>query len=121
MRSQGGRPVGLFRSLAIALFILALPVALIATNVRFAASEHRVYDYSVRRYDAASVSGIPQDELLRANRELVRYLTVDEPGPLSIEVRDSRGQTGSLFNARETVHMADVRALFQAVFRAQVI
>ncbi|HEU4758558.1 MAG TPA: TIGR01906 family membrane protein [Dehalococcoidia bacterium] len=113
--------MGLFRSLGIGLFILALPVALIATNIRFAASEPRVYDYSVRQYGAASAASIPEAELLRANRGLVRYLTADDVGPLRIEVRDSRGRTESLFNARETAHMADVRALFQALFKVQVI
>ena len=113
--------MGLFRSLIIGLFILAIPVALITTTVRFAASEHRVYDYSVRQYDAASVSGIPQAELLRANRELVGYFKGGDPGPLRIEVQDDSGQRVSLFNARETAHMGDVRDLFQALFTVQAI
>ena len=111
--------MGLFRSLTIGLFILAIPIALITTNVRFAASEHRVYDYSIREYDAASVSGIPQEELLRANRELVRYFQAEAPGPLRIEVHDRAGRTVSLFNARETAHLADVRDLFQFLFTVQ--
>jgi len=113
--------VGLFRSLAIGLFILTLPVALLATNIRFAASEHRVYDYSIRKYDAATVSGIPETELLRANRELVGYFTADDPGPLRIDVQDEAGRTLALFNAREIAHLADVRDLFRAVFTAQTI
>ncbi len=113
--------MGLFRSLTIGLFILAIPIALITTNVRFAASEHRVYDYAIREYDAASVSGIPQEELLRANRELVRYFQAADPGPLRIEVHDRAGRTVSLFNARETAHLADVRDLFRAVFTLQII
>jgi len=113
--------VGLFRSLAIGLFILALPVALIATNIRFAASEHRVYDYSIRKYDAATVSGIPEAELLGANHQLVSYFAADDPGPLRIEVQNEAGRTVSLFNARETAHLADVRELFRAVFTAQTV
>jgi len=113
--------LGLFRSLAIGLLILAIPIALITTNVRFAASEHRVYDYSIRQYDAEARSGIPEAELLRANRELVSYFAADSPGLLRIEVRDNAGQTISLFNARETAHLADVRDLFRAVFTIQII
>ena len=113
--------MGLFRSLIIGLLILAIPVALITTNIRFAASEHRVYDYSVRQYDAASTSGISQTELLRANSELVRYFKADDPGPLRIEVQDHSGQLVPLFNARETAHLADVRDLFQALFTLQIV
>ena len=40
--------LGLFRSIAFALLVVALPLTLVATNIRFAASEVRVYDYSVR-------------------------------------------------------------------------
>lgn len=121
LRQREEAELGLFRSLAIGLFILAIPVALISTNIRFAASEHRVYDYSVREYDAASVSGIPEGELLRANRELVRYFSSGDAGPLRIEVQDSNGQTVSLFNARETAHLADVRDLFRGLFTVQIV
>lgn len=113
--------MGLFRSIAVGLLVLAIPVALIATNVRFAASEPRVYDYSVREYAAADVSGIPQPELLRANRELVRYFKSDDGLPLSITVKNSGGREVSLFNARETAHLADVRDLFRRVFTVQQI
>ncbi len=113
--------MGLFRSLTIGLFILAIPVALITTNVRFAASEQRVYDYSVRQYDAASASGIPQADLLRADGELVRYFKAGDPGPLRIEVQNNSGQRVPLFNARETAHLADVRDLFQLLFTVQTI
>lgn len=113
--------LGLFRFLAVALFIGAVPVALIATNIRFAASEPRVYDYSVRRFDAASLSGIPEPELIRANRELARYLRGDREGPLRVLVRDEQGRELSLFNARETAHLADVRDLFRLVFTVQQV
>lgn len=113
--------LGLFRSIAFALLVLALPVALVATNVRFAASEVRVYDYSVREYNAAAAARIPESELVRANRELVSYFTADDPGPLHIVVTNTNGDDEALFNARETAHLADVRDLFQGVFTVQVL
>ncbi len=100
---------------------MALPVALVATNIRFAASEVRVYDYSVREYNAAAVSRIPESELLRANRELVSYFTADDPGPLHNVVTNTNGEEGTLFNARETAHLADVRDLFRGLFTVQVL
>ncbi len=113
--------MGLFRVLIIALFILAIPVALITTNIRIAVSEQRVYDYSIRTYGAAAASGIPEAELLKANGEIKRYLTEEDPGPLAIKVRNSRGVSGPLFSAKETAHMGDVRDLVQVLFQVQVI
>jgi integral membrane protein (TIGR01906 family) len=113
--------LGLFRSIAFALLVLVVPVALVATNIRFAASEVRVYDYSVREYNAEAAAAIPESELIRANRELVSYFRADDPGPLSIVVTNTSGEEETLFNARETVHLADVRDLFQLLFKVQLI
>ncbi len=101
--------------------MLALPVTLVATNIRFAASEVRVYDYSVREYNAAAVSRIPESELLRANRELLSYFTADDPAPLNIVVTNTNGEQDTLFNARETAHLADVRDLFRGLFTVQAL
>lgn len=106
--------------LTIGLLILAIPVALVATNVRLAVSEQRVYDYSVRTYDAASISGIPEDELFRANNQIGKYLTSRDPDPLSIRVTNNGGDVVPLFNSREIAHMADVRDLVQALFIVQI-
>ena len=101
--------------------MLALPVTIVAINIRFAASEVRVYDYSVREYNAAAVSRIPESELLRANRELLSYFTADNPGPLHIVVTNTNGEEDTLFNARETAHLADVRDLFRGLFTVQAL
>jgi integral membrane protein (TIGR01906 family) len=113
--------LGLFRSLSIGFFVVAIPLALITTNIRVAATEPRVYDYAVKEYGAASVSGIPESELLRANRELRDYFTASNPGPLRIEVRNNTAQGFSLFNARETAHLSDVRGVFRTLFTVQTI
>lgn len=113
--------LGLFRSIAFALLVVALPLTLVVTNIRFAASEVRVYDYSVREYSAAATARIPQDELLRANRELVTYFKADDPAPLRIVVTNIDGEQEQLFNARETAHLGDVRDLFQALFTLQTL
>jgi integral membrane protein (TIGR01906 family) len=101
--------------------VVAVPLTLVATNIRFAASEVRVYDYPVREYNAAATTRIPQDELLRANRELVAYFRADHPVPLRIVVSNIDGQQEDLFNARETAHLADVRDLFQTLFTVQTL
>src|SRR5881396_3086358 len=81
----------------IALFILAVPIGLIATNIRVAVSEQPVYDYSVKHYDAPAVSNIPESELLRANGQIHRYLTAKDPPPLAIDVTNRSGVSGPLF------------------------
>src|SRR5207247_9541713 len=78
-------------------------------------------DCSVKTYDAASRSGIPESELIQANGEIHHYLTAEDPPPLAINVTNSRGVSGSLFTAKETAHMADVRDLVQMAFTVQVI
>jgi len=103
-----------------AALILMIPVALITTNIRVVISEQETYDHSVREYNAHRASGIPESELLRANNEIRRYLVSEDAGPLAIEVTNKSGQAENLFSARETSHMADVRDLVQAMFKAQV-
>ena len=112
--------MALIRALVIGLFILAIPVALITTNIRVATSEQRVYDHAVRSYDADEASGIPEPELLRANGEIKRYLTSGGDGPLEITVLNSEGEIEPLFNPEETTHMADVKGLVRMVFTVQV-
>jgi integral membrane protein (TIGR01906 family) len=110
----------LFRVLVIGVFILAIPVALLTTNVRLAFSEKAVYDYAVRNYGAEEASGIAESELIRANGQIREYLVNSQPGLLSITVKDSEGREKQLFNVRETAHMADVRDLVGALFSVQI-
>jgi integral membrane protein (TIGR01906 family) len=111
--------VGLFRTLVIGLFIIAVPVALITTTIRVAISEQSVYDYSVRHYDAERTTGVPESELIRANGEIRDYVNGGD-APLSITVTNLGGEQERLFTPRETAHMADVRDLVGAMFTVQV-
>ncbi len=112
--------LGMLRTLVVAVLVLVLPVALITTTIRVAVSEQAVYDFSVRQHNASSVSGIPESELIRANGEIRDYLVNSNPSPLAIEVQDAAGDAATLFNARETAHMADVRDLVHLMFAVQV-
>ena len=113
--------MGLFRVLTIGAFILAIPLALITTNIRVAISEKAVYDYAVRHYDAEEASGIPESELLRANGQIHDYLVNERSGALSITVLDETGDAVPLFNVEETAHMADVRDLVGVLFMVQAL
>jgi integral membrane protein (TIGR01906 family) len=105
------------RNLALALFIIALPVALVTTNVRFATNEGRLYEYGFDKHDAVARTGLPREDLTRAGRELRNYFNNDED---TIHVLvEEQGREVSLFNARETAHLRDVKNVMQATFRIQ--
>jgi len=103
------------RYAATTLFIVAVPVFLVLTNVRVAATEPRVFGYSFSRYDVVEVTGVDRAQLDRAAIELVRYFRDAEP-LLTTRVT-IEGQEQALFNPREVLHMRDVKELFQASFR----
>jgi integral membrane protein (TIGR01906 family) len=105
------------RLCSIVLFIVAVPVALITTNIRFAVNQPRVYRYAIDDFGGVRATGIDRDQLLRGSGELRDYFNSSD-APLSIQV-EVNGREQSLFNARETTHLADVKDRFQLVNRAQ--
>jgi len=105
------------RSLALFLFVVALPVTLVTTNVRFAADEGRLYEYGFDKYDVEARTGLPREEISRAGEELRRYFNNSEE-TIHILVEEG-GREVSFFNARETAHLRDVKDLFQITFRVQ--
>lgn len=109
--------MGFARMLATFAFILALPIALLTTNIRLLANAPAVYDYSFDRYNAEDATGLSRADLdgtasaLRGyfnNGEKTFYYTVTE-----------EGLQGPVFSARETRHMEDVKRLFRYVNIAQ--
>ena len=100
------------------LFVAALPVALIATNVRLLFTAEPLYTFAVERYDVPAVTGIPRPEIDRAMAEIRDYFTNDQQ-LLRITVTDERGRTNPLFTPREVLHMRDVKQLVQSIFTAQ--
>jgi integral membrane protein (TIGR01906 family) len=109
--------LGLFRQIAALLFIIALPVALVTTNVRVAVNEPRLYEYATDEYNTTATTGIERSELLRASGELRDYLNNGEES-IFVRVQQNGGPI-SLFNPRETAHLRDVKALMQTTFRVQ--
>ncbi len=107
------------RWLASALFIAAIPVFLLLSNVRIATMEPRVYGYGFSTYGVAEVTGLDRAQLDRAAVDIVRYFADDRP-LLTTRVSIG-GQEQPLFTAREALHMRDVKGLFQAVFWLQEV
>ena len=107
------------RWVATALFVVALPLFLVLTNVRIAALWPPVHEYSFARYDAEATTGVERAELDRAAREIIAYFRNDED-LLDIEVTVG-GEPAPLFSEREVLHMRDVKWLMQASFRVHEI
>src|SRR5688572_2018954 len=99
--------------LATALFVIALPVFLVTTNVRVLASEVRFYEEGFRRHDADVATGIEMAELDRAARKIAEYFSNDASTLRIVVIED--GEETALFDTRETQHMEDVKVLMQAV------
>jgi integral membrane protein (TIGR01906 family) len=111
--------MGFARTLATILFVIALPIALVTTNVRLLANAPMVYDYSFDRYDAEESTGLSRAELDEAGAALREYFNNGEKTFFHSVTED--GLPTSLFNARETRHMEDVKSLFVQVNRLQEI
>lgn len=96
-------------------FILAIPVFLVTSNVRFFASEVRFYERGFRENNAAAITGVSLPELDRAAAELIAYF--EDDAPLLTTTVQIDGQEAPLYNDREIAHMKDVKALMRFVYR----
>lgn len=112
-------PMQFVRWAATALFFAAVPVFLVLSNVRIATMEPRIYDYAFERYEVTATTRMDQTQLRAAARDLVRYF--QDARPLLTARVVIAGNEEPLFNPRETLHMRDVKALFQIVFLAHQI
>lgn len=108
-----------FSRLAAALFVLAIPVFLVTSNIRFAAGDVSFYERGFRKYHASETTGVALPELNRAAGEIVDYFENDTTTLRIIVTQD--GQETSLFSAKETAHMEDVKSLMRVVFRVNEI
>ena len=105
---------------AAVVFAVALPVALVGTNVRVLFTTPPLYDFALREYDLPAITGIPRVELERAMAEIRDYFTNDQ-SLLRITVTDEQGHTNPLFTPREVIHMRDVKHLVRGIFAAQTV
>ena len=113
---SGMRYIGM---VATAGFVLALPILLFTTNIRFLASDTGFLEGALRRHDAAQNTGIALGELDYAVGAIVRYFEDDEE-TLRVLVFTG-GEEVALFSVEETIHMRDVKSLMRTVYRANEV
>ena len=100
-------------------FVLALPILLFTTNIRFLASDSGYLEGGLRRHDAAETTGIALGELDYAVGAIVRYFEDDADTLRLLVFAD--GEEAALFSADETIHMEDVKGLMRTIFRANEV
>lgn len=96
------------------LFILALSIFLITASVAWAVNDLRVYNHGFDKYNVSAVTGIDQDALIQAARDIRSYFNSSEE-PLEVRAKVF-GQQREIFNDREIIHMSDVKDLIWAVY-----
>jgi integral membrane protein (TIGR01906 family) len=109
--------MGFARTLATLVFIVALPVAVVTTNIRLLANAPVVYDYAFDRYGAEDATGLSRADLNSTAGALRQYFNNDEK--TFYHTVTEGGLPSSVFNARETRHMQDVKRLFVWVNQLQ--
>ena len=110
------------RLLAIVLFVAAVPIFLITTNVRWVINAPLLYSYGFDKYNIpdSTPKPIERDELLSAGRQIRDYFNNDEKS-LIIRVVVEGVPVPNLYNDREVRHMRDVKGLVRGVYRIQEI
>ncbi len=102
----------------LALFlVVALPVFLITSNVRWALNSVSLYEFGFTRYDVAQTTGLSQEQLSDAAAQIRDYFN-SEDEELDLRVKSDQG-TLELFNEREIQHMRDVKDLVKKTYRVQ--
>ena len=93
------------------LFILCLPLLLLSASIGGAANSAALYRYGFDKFGVSRTTGLSDAELDEAARGLINYFNSGEEYINVTVVKD--GQTFSLFNEREVIHLKDVKGLFR--------
>ena len=96
------------------LFVISVPLFLVANSVTWAVNEQRLYSYGFDKYDISRETGIEDEGLNAAAREIRAYFnSTSEPIDITAEIF---GEERTLFNHREAMHMRDVKHLIWGVY-----
>ena len=104
--------------LAIVLFILAIPIFLVTSNVRLAFDSLSLYRYGFEQYNVVRATGLDMGQLMTVAEDITDYFNSSQE---LLDVRVSiGGEVRALFNEGEILHMRDVKGMVWGVFRIQV-
>lgn len=97
------------------LFVLCLPLLLLAASLGGVANNLSVYKHGFTKYNISQTTGIAEAELEKAAKGLISYFNSDEEFINITVVKD--GKPFVLFNQREIIHLKDVKGLIQLDYR----
>ncbi|MEK7814650.1 MAG: TIGR01906 family membrane protein, partial [Chloroflexota bacterium] len=100
--------------IAACLFVLAVPLVLVAASVTWAVNSPRVYNRGFEKYGVSLTTGIAAADLRQAGADLRRYFNSGDE-PLVLRAR-ALGVEREIFNPREVQHMGDVKRLVRGVY-----
>ena len=99
------------------LFVAAIPVLLITSNVRVAFNSVAVYEFGFERHDVPRRTGLSDEQLSDAAAQIRNYFSSDDE---LLDLRVKVGQESvALFSQREIIHMRDVKELVDLTYRVQ--
>ena len=101
-----------------ALFVISLPLLLLAASIWGAATSHWLYTSGFERNAVAGATGLSRAELDSLARSLIGYF---KNGDEYVQVRlEPGGPPVDFFTPEELVHFRDVKRLFRLDFRVMV-
>ena len=101
------------------IFAICIPLLLVSSNVRFVVSETFLYQYGFDKYDIDEVTGIENDNLINAAKDLIHYFNSGEDSAQIQVLKD--GQLIDLLSLREIDHLKDVKDIIQLFYMFQWI
>ena len=95
------------------LFVIAVPLFLVAVSVTWAVNDPGVYNRGFDKYSTSLATGITDDDLRQVGADIRHYFnSSDEPLVVRTAVFSVEQE---LFNEREVLHMGDVKRLVQGI------
>lgn len=101
----------LFGGLAVALFVVAMPVLIFVGSAFALMFDPGFYSQGQIQQQVEQTYGLPQRVLVPVNRGIVRYFASDSE--TLAQSLSASGADPTFYNERETVHMNDVRGLIR--------
>ena len=108
--------------LAAALFVLFVPLFLIAVNVRWVINAPALYSYAFDNYERQirRYLDVDRDEYISGGRQIRDYFNNGEEF-LSMDITIRSTRYPNIFNETEGIHMFDVKRLVRGVYRLSEI
>lgn len=97
----------LLAALAVALFVVAIPPAIVTSNVLAWAFDASFYERGQIKFGATETAGLSSEQIAAASKALAGYFAAK--GAILASELQKQGLSGGFFSERETKHLEDVK------------